>query len=276
MSDRMKLFGAVTMLTWWGMMNGCAGQDGIRAEVDREEAQASAGRLVSTEVAPTSIPHDPALPIWVVAVEPFVMGASGAAAGIGSPGEPHLLHPGGQIGSGVAAQLVSSLQRVGNVAVIDYATYARDPARIAAGLKKGEGGPYIIKGTVTEFSEIADASGKGESTGPNVPAMFIPYVGGLVSYGIGTKSASETRRIGMVGLDIQIVEPATGRLIASFTAEGEFTSLFATKSRTTWGNTKTSVESASSAIGQAQRIALNQTVTQIHATFKQSALIAGR
>lgn len=240
--------------------NGCVGN--VSAYVDREEAQATAKRPVSTEVEAIGIPPNPSLPTWVVVVEPFVMGASGVTSG--SKTGSSITNPGEQIGPGVAAQLVTSLRKVGNLAVVDYDIYQRNPDKVAGSLQVGEQGPFLVKGTVTEFSEMADTSIKGKSTGPNIPSLFIPYVGGLVSYGIGTKTESEAKHVGMVGLDIQIVDPAAGRLIASLTAEGSFTSVSVTKSRTQWGGTKSNTESASSALGQAQRIALNKAVTQIH------------
>ncbi len=250
-------------MTDW--LTGCGDTNGIRTHVDRTEAQAVAERPVSTEVALTRIPPDPALPTLVVTVKPFVMAASGVTSGTGGT----VINPGEQIGPGVSAQLISSLQWVGNIVVIDYDTYQRDPEKIVAGLKNGEQGPFIIKGTVTEFSEMADQTGQGASTGPNIPLMLIPYAGGLASYGYGTKSASETKRTGMVGLDIQIVDPTTGRLVTSFTTEGSFTTISTANARTTWGNTRTKTESVSSAIGQAQRVALNQAITKIHAMISQ-------
>lgn len=243
--------------------SGCV--ENVSARVDRKSVQATPDRPVSTEVETVSIPADPNLPTVVVVVEPFVMAASGVTAGPKN-GVP-ILNPGEKTGPGVAAQLVTSLRKVGNLVIIDYDTYQRNPDKIAGNLKAGELGPFVIKGVVTEFGETPDSSVKGESTGPNVPAMFIPIVGGLVSYGIGTKAESESKHIGMVGLDIQIISPATGRLITSFTSEGSFTSVSVTKSRTQWGGTRSNTESASSAIGQAQRIALNKAVIQIHSAL---------
>src|SRR3989338_5115133 len=197
MTVRVKFFSVIAATAIWTV--GCESPSGIRTEVDRTEAQAAASRPISTEVEPTSIPFDPALPVWVVTVEPFVMGASGVTSGTGwsggvtivAPGAIQpiapstglaILNPGEQIGPGVAAQLVSALQKVGNVAVIDYAVYIRDPGKIAANLKNGEQGPFLIKGAVTEFSETADVSGQGESSGPNLGLALIPYVGGIAAY----------------------------------------------------------------------------------------------
>lgn len=249
------------------LLIGCV--ENIVAHVEREGAQATAERPVSTEVAVVRIPTDPNLPTYVIVVEPFVMGASGVTPaqgyqGMPSAGAPVILNPGDQIGPGVSAQLLSTLSHAGNFKLIDWDTYQRDPDKVTKGVRPDERGPFLIRGAITEFSETADTSVKGESTGPNIPSMFIPIVGGLVSYGIGTKAETEAKHVGMVGLDIQIVDPVTGRLITSFTAEGSFTSVSVTKSRTQWGGTRSNTESASSAIGQAQRIALNKAVTQIH------------
>ena len=240
--------------------SGCV--ENVSARVDRASARAAAERPISTEVETVSIPADPNLPTVVVVVEPFVMGASGVTAGPKTG--VSILDPGEQIGPGISAQLITSLKKTGNLVVVDYDVYRRDPGRVAGSLRSGEEGPFLIKGTVTDFSETADTSIKGEHQGPNFLLSIIPYVGGIAAYGHGTKAESEAKHIGMVGLDIQIVDPTTGRLAASFTAEGSFTSMSATKSRTQWGNTKTSVESVSSAIGQAERIALNQAVSRIH------------
>ncbi|MEK7610369.1 MAG: CsgG/HfaB family protein [Patescibacteria group bacterium] len=242
------------------LMGGCANKVDFRPP-ERAAAQAVADRPIATEVVPISIPHDDTKPMWVVVVEPFDMGASGVTSG----NAPETINPGEQIGRGVSAQLATALRRVGNISVMDQNIYER---RVAAGtfrLGDNERGPYIIKGTVTEFGETNDQSGQGYSTGPNVPAMFIPYVGGIVSYGIGTEASAETERRGMVAFDLQIIEPETGRLLTSFVSEGTFVSVAKSTRQTKWGNTTTKSDAAASAIGQAQRVALNKAVTQIHA-----------
>ena len=251
---------------------GCV--ENVSARVNREEAQAKADRPVSTEVELVSIPADPNLPSVVVVVEPFVMAASGVTAGP-KTGVP-IINPGEQIGPGIAAQLITSLGKAGNVVVFNYDTYQRDPDKIKSRLQVGEQGPFLIKGTITEYSETADTSIKGKSSGYNIWLGMIPWVGPLVSYGHGTKAENEAKHVGMVGLDIQIVDPTTGRLLKSLTAEGSFTSVSATKSRTQLGNTKTSVESASSAIGQAQRMALDKAVIRIHNELVRSSARAER
>lgn len=285
------LFLAVMSCFW---LTGCSEND--PAQVDRAEAQAQATRPVSTEVEAIEIPYDPNLPILVLVVEPFLMGASGVTADTGqgagavvvgsgglggvqvinSGGGGPVVNPGQQIGPGVSAQLISALRLVGNVVVIDYPTYLADPEKVAASLKPNEVGPFLLKGTVTEFSETADVSGKGEGTGYSVGLAMVPYVGGILAYGRGSDASSETRRKGMVGFDVQIVDRQSGRLLSSFTASGSFVSVSQMKSETRWGKTKTTTEYASSAIGQAQRQANNQAVSKIHAFTAQQGLLAKR
>jgi len=252
------------------MCFGCGGGK-LHSGITPTSAQAKATKPIVTEVKLVKIPSDPSLPICVVVVEPFTMAASGVTSG-----GAVVLNPGLQIGVGVAAQLVSSLRESPNFVVVDYMMYFHNPDKIVAGMRVGELGPFIIKGGVTEFSEVAESTGEGESKGPGL-TPFIPYIGGIVSYGMGNKTTNESKDVGLVVLDVQIVDSSTGRLINSCTAEGNFTSVRATTSRTTWGNTKTRTDSAASAIGQAQRAAINQAALKIYETLvSKSAPITSR
>ena len=270
------------------LLSGCS-EDAGPAQVDRFDAQAQPLRPVAAEVKPVSIPADPNLPTIVIVVEDFVMAASGVTSGNGMQSTPtfissgglgapavinvpnynsQVINPGQQIGPGVSAQLISALSRVGNVKVYDYTTYKNDPQKIIANIKPGELGPYVIKGTVTEFAETADSSSQGESKGPNPGTMLIPYVGGII-YTVdalkGRKSVTETRHTGMVGLDVRVVN-TNGQIVSSFTSEGTFTTLSMTVTQTKGGKTTTSSDYAASALGQAQIMALNKVVLKIHET----------
>jgi curli biogenesis system outer membrane secretion channel CsgG len=62
----------------------------------------------------------------------------------------------------------------------------------------------------------------------------------------------------MVGLDVQIIDYRSDRIVASFSASGRFISDQEQSSVSVLGIGTTSERSASSALGQAQRIALNE------------------
>ena len=287
----------VILLVVW--ITGC-GEDAGPAHVDRYSANAQSLRPVAAEIKSVSIPTDPSLPTIVLIVEDFVMAASGVTSGNGMQSTPTFISPGGlggpavinvpnynsqvinpgqQIGPGVSAQLISALSRVGNVIVYDYVTYKNEPQKIVANMKPSELGPYVIKGTVTEFAETSDSSSQGESKGPNPGTMMIPYAGPII-YTIdvlkGRKSTMETRHTGMVGLDVRIINPANGQIVSSFTSEGTFTTVSMTVTQTKGGKTTTSSDYAASALGQAQIAALNKTVTQIHGALVRQPVLAQR
>ena len=292
-----KSFGLLVVILSVAWLAGC-GKDAGPAHVDRYGAQAQPLRPVVAEVKPVSIPADSNLPTIVLVVEDFVMAASGVTSGGGAQSTPTfintggldgpavinlpigggtVINPGQQIGPGVSAQLISTLSRVGNVIVYDYATYKIEPQKITANMKPGQLGPFLIKGTVTEFAETSDSSTQGESKGPNPGTMLIPYAGPII-YTIdvlkGRKSTVETRHTGMVGLDVRIVNPTTGQIVSSFTSEGTFTTVSMTVTQTKGGKTTTSSDYAASALGQAQVAALNKTVTKIHeALVRQPVLV---
>lgn len=266
----------------------CGGEEQM-ASVDRASAQAQGERQTQALVEPVQIPGNPELPTYVIVIKPFETSLSGVTSGTPTPMIPVMtstpvIDP-DKIGPGVSAQLITLLQgNVGNVEIVDYDFYQNNGEKVAAAISefntnpdgKKKSGPLLIRGTVTEFTEANNMSGEGESHGPNVALGLVPYVGGLLVLAKGTKSVHETRLTGMVGMDLQVVDPKNGRVISSFACEGTFTSIGMIVSRTAWGKTKTSIEYASSAIGQAQRVALNKAATKIHEAIVSKPLLAGR
>lgn len=254
-----------------GNLLGCGGGE-VKAHVDRTGAQATTTRPVSTEVPLESIPYDPRFPKWVLVVEPFVYAASGVSAGVGVSGTT-VLDPGDQIGPGASAQLVSRLSQVGNVILVDWADYQEQRGQIK--LQPGEIGPFIIRGAVTEWQEKSDESTSGEVKGPSPLIHVIPYgIGGIIASGVGTKSETQTRMEGMVAIDLRVVDSRSKRVVASFPAAGSFVTYGASKSRTSFNTTRTSVEYAASAIGQAERQAMNNAIHGIHDCLARSAPLA--
>jgi hypothetical protein len=175
---------------------------------------------------------------------------------------------------GISAQLLSTLSRVGNITVVDYEAYRSNPDRFKR--------IYVIKGTVTEFSETAEAQDQKKSfstlpggmvasdIGSAVGSLWMKTVGRIATHSNVASQETATNRKGMVGLDIQIMEPG-GVILSSFPCQGTFVTQSATKANTIMGVGMSSSAYQASAIGQAQRAALNDAAKQIFSALQEKS-----
>jgi curli biogenesis system outer membrane secretion channel CsgG len=267
------------------------------ATVDKSSVRATQTAPESTQVDVVRIPYDPSYPRYVVTVEPLTFGADGSAASSApeTPGTRYGWGPFGwgllpsgpkaeaynpppqgasaNMGEGIAGQLVTALSNAGNVVIIDYDYFASNRGKVK--LKKGEVGPFVVKGTVTEFNEIAEAT--GESTGGSLGGLgaALGIAGGIAGNTpaaiTGTAVAlanpsyenQKARRTGSVAMDLKVVDPDGGRIVGSVMANGSFTSESASSGFSLFGFGKASNAFAASALGQANRAAMNSATTQI-------------
>lgn len=271
------------------------------ALVDKTSVKATEGAPVSAQVEVVDIPYDASLPKYVITVAPLEVGVSSSAGaakqirtgyhygwgpfGLGrwqrsrpAPGayEQTSSGMGPKVGKALSSQLLTCLCRAGNIVIIDYAHYVKHTKRPKALLKKGEIGPFMIKGTITEFNEVAEASDKrkGASLGWLGAVMgvagAISGVSGLGYAGAGVAAANptyentEARRTASVGMDLQLVNPRTGRLVGSFHAAGKFASVSKTSGVSVFGVGGGESAFAASALGQAMRAAVNDAVRKIN------------
>src|SRR5205823_563218 len=166
--------------------------------------------------------------------------------------------------------------------IIDYDYYLQNKAKPSALVKKSdhEVGPFVIRGNVTEFNEIAEATGSstGGSLGGlgaalgvagaiagNTPAAV---TGASVAIANPTFENTKARRTGAVGLDLKIVSPTNGRVVGTAVAHGSFTSESAANGFSLFGFGKATNAFAASALGQANRAAMNSATTQISDRLK--------
>jgi curli biogenesis system outer membrane secretion channel CsgG len=271
------------------------------ATVNPHDVQATQTAPVSTQVEVVRIPYDPAYKKYVVTVEPLSFDAdpSGAGSAPAAPGRrygwtiwgwgllpegpqaqaytPPPQGAGGNVGGAIAAQLVTALSNSGNMIVIDYDYYLENKGRASklADAKKGELGPFVIRGSVTEFNEIAQAS--GQSSGGSLGAVGVALgVAGAIAgnapaayTGAGLAAANPTyentvaRRTGSVAMDLKVVNPGNGRIVGTMVANGSFTAESAANGFSLFGFGKASNAFAASALGQANRAAMNSATTQI-------------
>ncbi|HEY8514857.1 MAG TPA: CsgG/HfaB family protein [Candidatus Binatia bacterium] len=272
------------------------------ATVNQQSVRATDQAPVATQVDVVRIPYNPNYPYYVVTVEPFQIATDGIPSGPPpeTPGvvrygfgpwgwgllptgpEAKAYNPSPQgmsasIGPAVAAQLTTALSNVGNIRLIDwdyYQQHASNPAKLVD-RNANEVGPFVIRGVVTEFNEIAEAT--GSSTGGSLGALGAALaIGGAIAgnkpatyTGAGLALANPTyentvaRRTGSVGMDLKIVDPKNGRLVGSVVANGSFTSESAANGFSLFGFGKASNAFAASALGQANRAAMNSATQQI-------------
>jgi len=271
------------------------------AAVDKQSVRATQNAPESTQVDVVRIPYDPSLPYWVVTVEPLNFDAGGGGGGSAPPvpgrrygwgpwgwgllpegpqARPYNPPPQGaqgNIGNAIAAQLVTALSNAGNIRIIDYDYYLqnrKNPANLAK-KSQHEVGPFVIRGSVTEFNEIAEATGSsvGGSLGAVGAALGIAgaiagntpaaVTGAGVAIANPTFENTKARRTGSVAMDLTVMNPGNGRLVGSVVANGSFTSESASNGFSLFGVGKASNAFAASALGQANRAAMNSATTQI-------------
>ena len=272
---------------------------GCGAAVDKSSVKATAGAPESTQVEVVRIPYDPSQPRYVVTVAPFEMAADGSSGGSGpaAPGirrgwgpfgygilpsgpqaEPYSPPPAGiseRAGSGITAQLISTLSNAGNIVLVEYDHYLNNQNKPSALVHKGEVGPFVIKGSITEFNEVAEAEGSSRGGSLGWAGVGLGIAGaitgneavGIAGTAIGaanpTYESTKMRRTGAVGMDVRILDPASGRIVGSFPAAGKFTAAAASSGISVFGIGGADTAFAASALGQAQRAATNDAVQQI-------------
>ena len=270
------------------------GTIGCTAEVNKTGTQAKEGPTESTKVELVKIPYDASRPKYIVVVStPFGIGtdARGASPVPGAPrarglpligGNPapdayNPLPPGmsPRAATGLPAQLASALGNVGNVVIVDYDFYRANVNNPSKLVRKGEIGPFVIKGTVTEFTEVAEADVKNKQASVGWAGAMATIAGAVAhstaatAAGAGLTAANPTyqatnaKRTGSVSLDLQIVDPTSGRIEGTAVASGNFTAESATSGLSVFGIGGGEAAFAQSALGQATRAAMNDAIKQI-------------
>ncbi len=269
------------------------------AEVNKQSVRATQTAPESTQVDIVRIPYDAAYPRYVVTVEPLSFDADGSGGGSAPPvpgqrrgwgpfgwgllptgPEARAYNPppqgvSGNVGGAIGNQLVTALTNAGNISVIDYEYYLQHKSTPRTLIKKGEVGPFVIRGSVTEFNEIAEAT--GSSTGGSLGALGAALgiagavagnrpaaiTGAAVGLANPTYDNTVARRTGSVAMDLKIVNPNDGRLVSSIMANGSFMTESAANGFSLFGFGKATNAYAASALGQANRAAMNSATTQI-------------
>lgn len=253
---------------------GCASAKPVPAETQaRAQAKEGAPRTAQVEVA--SVPYDPALPRYVVAVLPLENGSSDLGPDYYYSRHHEPVQPPFRVGIGMSAQLTTALTHAGNISVIEAEMLQRQAdGTYTCKLQPGEIGPFIVKGIVTEFNETVEASESTQGASLGGPGAVMGIAGAIAhESGLGwtgaglalanpTMESTERERKGMVGLDLKLVDGRSGRIIRGYPCAGTFTTYSSTSGMSLFGIGGGSSTFAQSALGQATRAAMNQAVQQ--------------
>jgi curli biogenesis system outer membrane secretion channel CsgG len=271
-----------------------------KSRIDKSEAKATATAPESTQVEKVTFAYDPNLPRYVVVVESFDYSASGEmsgadsgtpAGGIEASGESYTVLDDGRIqtswsssagpaiGKGMSKQLMTALSGWPNVVLVEPdAIQKNGDGTYALKLQPGEVGPFIIRGTVTEFVETAEAESSGKGFDSRKLGLAAGLVGaitgerGVAAAGAGVAIAgpefkkAKMKRTGMVGMDLRIIDGRTARITpgGSFDCQGSFTTISAGSDFSVLGISGGGSEMAASSLGQATRAALNDALVKAH------------
>jgi curli biogenesis system outer membrane secretion channel CsgG len=236
-----------------------------------------------------------------VTVEPFTFDAEGSPGGSAPPvpgrrygwgpfgwgllpegpqARPYNPPPQGApegMGRSIANQLVTALGNAGNIRIVDwdyYVQHQRSPASLVKRSQR-EVGPFVVRGSVTEFNEIAEATGSstGGSLGGLGAALGVAgaiagnqpaaVTGAALAVANPTYDHTVARRTGSVAMDLKLTDPQNGRVVGTLVANGSFTSESSANGFSLFGFGKASNAFAASALGQANRAAMNSATQQI-------------
>lgn len=226
--------------------------------------QAEAGRPDSAKVTQVSIPYQPSRPKAILIVEPI---RTSSSVTTWSNNEASQV----PVADKMAAQLTTALAKVGNFVLYQPGSNVS--------IKKGEVGPYLVRATLTEFNELADAESNNTDVGLGGAGAVLGIAGaiankpGLMWTGAGLAIANpeyhdgSASTKGMVAFDVQIIEKKTGRIVDSFDASGIFKSASSSRGIGLFGISNQQSKFSSSAIGQALRAAMNDVVQKTHDTL---------
>lgn len=260
------------------------------ATLNRSSVVATADVPETAAVQEVSIPYDASAPRFVVAVEPFSMSQQSTVetdiSGYNrcADGNCTISTSVKNLGTDVSSQLITALTKAGNISVLDFSALKKNhQGEYSARIAKNESGPYLIRGTLTEFSEAIESSDEDHGVHLGWIGLVAGIAGavagkpGLGWAGAGVAAAnpsfeSESKhRKGMVAFDLQIIDAKSMRVIGAHRVVGTFAAESAYNGFGLFGVSGSKHEFAQSVLGQAMRVAMNDALTKIWGNLRQRA-----
>ncbi len=147
----------------------------------------------------------------------------------------------------ITTQLASSLGGVGNFKLVDY-DIAKEKNYTGINKEPNDLGIYLVRASITEANDqVLYRQDKSR-----IPGIY---------------KDKEVEVQGMVGLDIQVINPSTGEVVQAFPTQGSYTTKDVSVSGGFIADFGSSREIVKSSIDQALRVALNNAALDLHAKF---------
>lgn len=240
------------------------------ARIETPSIRATSQSPEVSVVEQTVLPFQADKPSVVLAVEPFEMIPALYSS------QDSLLVQSVPNNEYLRAKLITALGNVGNFSVLDpRGLQKKQDGTVGAALQKNELGPYLVRATVTEFSESVEESAKKREFSAGALGIALGVAGlitdkpGLLWPGAGLavanpnfESATEYRK-GMVAFDVQIVDGRTMRVVKSLKASGSFSREVARTKQGVFGYQQEESEKAQSILGQATQAAYNDLIEKL-------------
>jgi hypothetical protein len=150
----------------------------------------------------------------------------------------------------ITTQLVSSLNSVKNFRILDYDIARRNNFRLPEGAEHNAKGPYIVRAVISEYDRIITADEKNTR--------------------ILTSSRRQYLAKGVIGLDLSIVNPTSGKMLDSFPVKGSYGETSDQRATSTILTSSSGTSSARSSADQALRVAFNNAAEKMYKLFSRT------
>jgi hypothetical protein len=240
---------------------------GCTARVDQNSVRASANIPTAAKVDRVNIEHDSSTPNIYMTIEPILVRINRGENDINikykesGKKDPEWMHEKKRLTVNVkyyqeyflqrqiqiTTQLASSLGGVKNFKLLDY-NIAKEKNFTSTNKKPNDLGLYLVRASITEANDqVLYKSDKSR-----IPGIY---------------KDKEVEIKGMVGLDIQVIDPTSGEVIHAFPTQGSYTTKDVSVEGGLLTDFSSSHEVVKSSIDQALRVALNNAANELFQKF---------
>jgi curli biogenesis system outer membrane secretion channel CsgG len=234
--------------------------------IDQNQVKASLDIPVAAQVDSLNIPYNPNMETVYVTVEPVAVNIPSHQIVVDQNvrgdfnNVPHTTQANEQIQFynthfakrqvQITTQLVSSLNSVKNFKVLDYDITRRNNFRLPEGASNNAQGPYLVRAVISEYDRIITTDEKTTR--------------------IAIAKRKQYLAKGIIGLDVSLVNPATGEVLDSFPVKGSYGETSDKRGASLLLTSSSAQTTAGSSADQALRVAFNNAAENIYKRFSRN------